>query len=201
MIPLWFRLSSATALIFALMIAGILVQPRDTRPIHTFFEPPPDCAAPCFLGIRPGVTTDTEADAILSAQPWVGKLIVSRDNLYWAWNGQQPAFITQQAHNFKDGQISFARGLVASISVSTEMTWDEFRVVFGIPDAEIFVAGLSRSGYFPFLFHSALYRVSGLEVDTNTYCPLKSRDDLWYSTVTMVMPIHPSYDMIPVENC
>ena len=201
MITLGLRTSAVFALVFALIIAVILIQPRDDSAIRAFFAVREDCAAPCFLGIRPGVTTHDQAADILRAQPWVGKLTVGRDALYWAWNGQQPAFITDRMDNFKDGQIIFVRDIVARITVATKLNWGEFRLIFGKPDQELFVAGQSPSGFFPFLFHSAAYADGSFEVDTDTFCPLKSRADLWYSTVTMVMPIHPLYDLIPVESC
>jgi hypothetical protein len=200
MIAVWLRAMGFSALVFALLVAAIRLQPRDDTAMRAFFSAE-NCAAPCFLGIRPNVTTHDEAADILRAQPWVGKLTVSRDSLYWAWNGKQPAFINPRSGDFKNGQISFARGLVASISVSTEMNWGQFRVVFGKPDKELFVAGESPSGYYPYLFHSAAYQAGGFEVDTNTFCPLKSRADLWDSAVTLVMPIHPTYDLIPVGIC
>jgi hypothetical protein len=55
------------------------------------------CEAPCFMGIRPGVTTLAEARALLAAHPWVrgiepGGFPVTF-SLTWRWSGQQPESI------------------------------------------------------------------------------------------------------------
>jgi hypothetical protein len=58
-------------LLAALPIVLIRAQPYDDSDLRTFLTPPEGCPAPCFMGIRPGVTTVDEAVTILEGQEWV----------------------------------------------------------------------------------------------------------------------------------
>jgi hypothetical protein len=54
------------------------------------------CPTPCFMGIRPGLTTPDEAIVLLKQHEWVARNSVRRTaggEVLWAWNGQQPAII------------------------------------------------------------------------------------------------------------
>lgn len=56
------------ALLAALPILLIRAQPYDDSELRAFLLPPAGCPVPCFLGIRPGVTTSDDAAAMLGAQ-------------------------------------------------------------------------------------------------------------------------------------
>ncbi len=51
--------------LFLLPVLLIRAQPYDDGGLRAFLTPPEDCPAPCFMGIRPGVTTTEEALEIL----------------------------------------------------------------------------------------------------------------------------------------
>ena len=100
------------------------------------------------------------------------------------------------------GRINFSRENVAvAISLSTPVNWGSFRTIFGAPDQEFFAARELSSGFYPYLLHSAEYSSPGFEVDTDTPCPLKTRDDLWYSTITIVMPVNRFDELIRIRSC
>ncbi len=61
-------------LLFAACIGIIRAQPYDDSELRAFLTPPSGCAMPCFMGIRPGVTTADEAIAILEAHEWVSNV-------------------------------------------------------------------------------------------------------------------------------
>lgn len=57
---------------------------------------PPACAAPCFMGIQPGLTTPDEAVTLLRQHDWVDAESVRRTSggeVVWGWSGQQPPVI------------------------------------------------------------------------------------------------------------
>src|SRR5690606_25048567 len=66
-------------LLAALTIVLIRAQPYDDSDLRAFLTPPEGCPAPCFMGIRPGVTTVEEAIAILEGHEWVTNLVVDLD--------------------------------------------------------------------------------------------------------------------------
>ncbi len=47
---------------------------------------PSECEMPCFLGIRPGVTTRDEAIAILESHEWIGEVTVNEREIFARWN-------------------------------------------------------------------------------------------------------------------
>ncbi|MBZ0287899.1 MAG: hypothetical protein K8I30_09820 [Anaerolineae bacterium] len=63
-----------TITLAALLSAAVFLiraQPQDVSALRTLLTPPPGCASPCFMGIRPGVTSLTEARIILHERGWV----------------------------------------------------------------------------------------------------------------------------------
>lgn len=80
--------------LFLAFIMVIHAQPYDDSDLRALLVAP-DCQIPCFMGIRPGITTLDEAAGLLKSSGWVYRLI-DRRNLgmfSWTWNGTQPAFI------------------------------------------------------------------------------------------------------------
>jgi len=199
-IRLSLRVSAGLTILFALLIAMLHAIPYDNSDLRPFFLPGQGCAAPCFMGIRPQTTTHAQASALLLAQSWVDTVTDTPGTLFWSWNGKQPAFVSSRASDFEVGQIDFANGIVARITLSTATDWADFFAVFGAPDREFFTAGASPSEFYPFLAHVGDYAAYGFEVVTNTPCPIKSRADLWYSPVSIVLPGQPLNGLIPISR-
>ena len=85
-------------LIFAATLFLLCAQPYDDHGLRQFLLPD-DCAAPCFMGIRPGITIVEEAIPILLASNWVTyqpSNFQTTSDIYsvnFQWNGNQPDFI------------------------------------------------------------------------------------------------------------
>jgi hypothetical protein len=85
-------------LLFAGALAAIHAQPYGDASLRAFLADAA-CAAPCFIGIQPGVTDLTTLQAILDAHPWIEGYRYARGMaldsgfLSWTWSGAQPAFI------------------------------------------------------------------------------------------------------------
>jgi hypothetical protein len=62
-----------------LLITALLMfvhqQPDQLSDLQDFLLPPTDCAVPCFLGIRPGVTSLVAAIEALRANPWIRSVV------------------------------------------------------------------------------------------------------------------------------
>jgi hypothetical protein len=189
MIRLWLALFGRVALLCALALGAIRAVPREDVALHTLLAPPDDCAPPCFLGIRPGVTTRAEALAILRAHPWVDQL--EDDDLGISWQWHRPP----QLGSLPDGSPSvplFARidyqgETVGSIHMETSIMWGDFLLLFGSPN-QVTSMNISAPSVRYHIF-GAVYTAHAFEIQTMTRCPINSPRSMWYSTVYMVWPV------------
>jgi hypothetical protein len=119
-------------LTFAVLL--IRAQPLDNHDLRAFMAAPDTCPAPCFMGIRPGVTTEAEALALLENHEWVRAisppLTRSFVTIRWTWSGAQPAFIDPAS----PGVIRlFSDRRVSTIQVSTHIPLEQMRLLLGTP--------------------------------------------------------------------
>jgi hypothetical protein len=104
-------------LLFMLAIIAVRAQPYDDSELRALVMPK-DCPMPCFMGIRPGVTTMNEAIAILEASEWVDVVDTVTGNPYyvfWTWSGSQPSFINPES----EGTLLDDKGIVGYVDVQT----------------------------------------------------------------------------------
>ncbi len=155
-------------LLFSAFIALIYDHPHDDSDLQALLFSG-DCALPCFMGIRPGITTVQEAYDLLERHPWVDHVKQHiwfsgpNNNLFsWTWSGQQPAFINSAA----PGVFSAHGSLVDVVQVSTTIPlgafWLRRRPQQGLVADE--------PGEFSY---SAVYFDGALEVQTFLFCPLR----------------------------
>jgi hypothetical protein len=133
---LYLRLLILPLLIFTATLLLIRAQPYDDHDLRQLLLPE-GCPAPCFMGIRPGVTTVVEMIEFLEASDWVEN--VQNDtrgnswgNISWKWSSRKPDWITQNAQ----GQIFAQNNLVMSLTVSTKLSLGAVLLTLGIPDME-----------------------------------------------------------------
>jgi len=179
-IRLWLHGSLTVAALLMLTVGAIVAQPRDAE-IRAFFAAPEGCDAPCFLGIRPGVTTQNETLAILNAHPWVLIIKSNPDNLWWAWNNAPFTFASRLNSSYYVGRIDFRDGVVEQIYLPTAILFGDFLTLFGTPDEIITTPRYSPSTFF--IVQNSVYFDEGFEIETAARCPLKTRGDMWYSNV------------------
>lgn len=183
------RLFAKSALIllalFAMLAGFIRAQPYMDGELSAFlFEG--DCALPCFMGIRPGVTTTQEAVRLLEQHPWVGKVTQHiwfggpATSLYsWSWNGQQPAFINASA----PGVFSTRGNMVDVLQVTTAISLGEFWLL-NRPQQGMIAHEPGELSY------TAIYLDGALEVQTVLFCPLRLAT-FWQAQAQMQMSIYP----------
>src|SRR4051794_14092484 len=92
------RLAILLIVLFTAVLLLIHAQPYDDHELRQLLLPE-GCPAPCFMGIRPGVTTMDEALELLKKSGWIeiesSYSISGRDTstLRFAFNGNQPDVI------------------------------------------------------------------------------------------------------------
>src|SRR5690349_20269941 len=98
MTHLYLRLTLFPIALITVALLLIHAQPYDDHDLREILLPE-GCPAPCFMGIRPGVTTADEAAAILKSSKWIGKLVdaggysLELRDLSWDWSDRKPTWI------------------------------------------------------------------------------------------------------------
>jgi hypothetical protein len=177
-------------LLFAACIGLIRARPYDDSELRAFLTPPDGCQMPCFMGIRPGVTTREEAFRRLRTDDWTNGIVVNYvDRIVFRWSGLQPGIIREDDY----GELVIRDEKVNAIYVSLTTPFADTWLAFGPPDwtegTLVYLASgtawSQRTGY---------ARV-GLHVDSLTACPMK-RDSFWNSAVSIALA-EPSVDADP----
>lgn len=158
----------------ALLIGVIYSQPQDDAALRTFFVPPVDCAAPCWLGVRPGITPVTEAIRLLEAHEWIDR--VERSSAFYdlIWSGRQPDWIDSSFRS----HFRAAGDTVENIRIRTTLSVGRVFILLGRPQTGVLNAPLNQAG----LRHTAIYNQNGAEINSLTLCPI-TRRSLWHTPV------------------
>jgi hypothetical protein len=163
----YLRLTLIPIALFTLVLIVIHAQPYDDHELRELLLPE-GCPAPCFMGIRPEVTTVDEAMKILESSGWVENIengsIYGVENISWHWSNQKPKGIRSDSV----GQIEFRNQHVTWIMFSTNFSVGEVRLALGSPDAES-VDG-TEDPISEYAFYSAYYNRYGFSVDSSYPC-------------------------------
>ncbi|MBA3869064.1 MAG: hypothetical protein H0X30_07915 [Anaerolineae bacterium] len=147
MTRIYLRLSLLPFMIFMAVALLIRTQPYDERaPIAVLV--PITCRTPCFMGIRPSVTTIDEAITLLRKNEWVSQVIVLPNEIHpnqvgWLWSQKAPDYL-QRGGAYVDGQIlPNVNRKVSSIWFSTSLKAGDIPIILGDPQEDgLIVAGL-----------------------------------------------------------
>lgn len=140
----------------------IRAQPYDDSELRAFLTPHEDCPAPCFMGMRPGMTTAQEAVAILNEHEWVGEIFdKGGDSISWTWSENSPDFVNKNV----PGLFYFYNDRVDYVVIKTNITQLQIWQTFGLP-VEGYVAFQPED-----MLHHTRYSKAGFRVLTWTHCP------------------------------
>lgn len=175
MTPILLKSIVLFVLLFAGLVGAIHAQPYDDSQLRAFLTGPEDCQLPCFMGIRPGVTTIEEATMILTTHEWVGEIQVIYNRFgrpyqaQWSWSGLQPAFIDGS----KQAYVVASEGVIELIGAETSISFGSLLLVLGVPDRG--TTAVSDRGS-SIVFYHAGYSSSSLGVQSMMRCPVHLRD-------------------------
>jgi hypothetical protein len=159
---------------------------------------PDGCPMPCFIGIRPGVTTVNEAVRLLEKSAWVNPSSVTVSSRYnvvrleWAWNGHQPAALDSGAAATavatilpgfnQDSPLDEGQRVITGMSINTRISYGDVRLLLGRGDNKPDYL-LSPRYTNPRI--TAVYSDYGLVVISALMpCPV-SLSDFWNKTVVL----------------
>lgn len=162
------RLTLFPVVFLAAALLLIHSKPYDDHEIRELLQPI-GCPAPCFMGIRPGVTTMDEVVKITQANEWVD--VVDRhvlDKVYGlitlTWNDQKPNWIKKN----QPTEIFLKNKLVTMITIYTNIPIGEVMLTLGLPDMEVVEARKDQSKQF--VYYYAFYPQLGLSMQNWIRC-------------------------------
>ena len=168
------RVACPLSLVFIAAVGLIRVRPYENENVRGFLLPPEGCPAPCFLGVRPGVTPGVDAIQILEAQDWIERVVRSADFYDLTWSDARPDFVDTTAMNY----LFVPTQLVGWIRLDTRLRLGDVLLTLGPPEGVFSRPGGSGHS----VYHSLIYRRFGLEIGTVTLCPV-TRAGLWNTPV------------------
>lgn len=117
------KLSLILFVLFAIPLLLIRARAYEGQDMQALFAPE-DCPLPCFMGIRPGVTTVEDALTILEASGRVENVQVDWELGFvnWDWKGVPPAGVNGAGLSY----ISFVQDTVSIISLSVLFQYGDF---------------------------------------------------------------------------
>lgn len=162
-----------------LLIHALPYDDYQARVLHDLLSPE-GCPAPCFMGIRPGITTSKEAISLLKANAWIADVVpINTENPYqiwWIWSQNAPAFLrnTPTNPNFPvNGEVDSNGQYVSNIMFTPGATLTDIALIWGIPhESQLIFGGIiiapdpSRHAITAFP-----YEVQGFWASGNTPCP------------------------------
>ncbi len=138
MIRLLLRLLLLMMIVCALPVLLIRAQAYEDHDLRAFLTPPADCPAPCFMSIRPGVTTAQDAVAVLEANPWIKTINFDSDYpqdqiIWWEWGPTPPDFIDPGVW----GRMDVRDGRAARVRVGLKAPYGDVALIVSMPDKHV----------------------------------------------------------------
>ena len=178
----------------ALLIRSQVHDDTPVGEVHNLHDvlPPERCPAPCFMGIRPGVTTSKEAITLLKNNVWVDQVVPNNTEnpyqIWWTWSKDAPDFLktTPTNPNFPvNGEVHSNSDIVTGIYFTPNLTLDDIVQLWGLPDeSQLIFGGIiiapdpSRSAI------TALpYETDGFWASGDTLCPYA--ENVWETPVRL----------------
>ncbi len=137
-------------LLAALPIFVIRAQPYDDSELRALLTPPEECPAPCFMGIRPGVTTVQVAVEMLRGHEWVADVNAANEAdgyISVEWNRAAPPIIDRDART----PFYIFGGIVGFIDLKTTYPVGALYLLAGLPQATD--SSVSTHGIFVSAYH------------------------------------------------
>lgn len=131
------KITVPLTILFIIPLLLIRAQPYDDSELRAFLTPPDGCPAPCFMGIRPGVTRMEEAIAILQAHEWVAEVSITSYNrlgieqVGWRWKSDVSPLLEPERIPRSGGRLVGDKGIVRYMELLTRIRAGEAWLILG----------------------------------------------------------------------
>jgi hypothetical protein len=123
-------------ILFTMSIALIRAQSYDPHDVRTFLMPPSGCPAPCWQGIRPGVTNVYDVMTLLKENIWIRSVqyenysTFSNGYVRWTWSLSRPRVIRENGLS----NLWFDENIAQNFHIVTDIPFGEVWLALGKPD-------------------------------------------------------------------
>ena len=172
MLRFYLRLALLPVLLLTAAALLIHTQPYDDRDLRHVLLPE-GCPAPCFLGIRPGVTTGDDAVKLLQQSGWADDIeyVLYGSQLKLKWNAQSPSWLANDG-DYGGPAIWIQNGVVTEFRIDTNLTLGTIQLVLGTsPLQKIYFE--HRKGY-KYMFYARVYADTSMFASISNDCHGKS---------------------------
>jgi hypothetical protein len=170
----------ALTVLSALCIVLTRAQSYDDSEVRIFLTPPDGCPAPCFMGIRPGVTTLEEATAILSAMGWRAEEPVET-------NTTPTYFFFSPSSSASPLDLVFIHvvdpPIIRDITLETHLPLASVLVDLGEPDSHYYVLAGGGEGGTLAMIEEIIYSQQEFTLSVSVACPAVERADFFDAPV------------------
>lgn len=143
------------------------------------------CPAPCFLGIRPGITTATDAINLLRNSQWVQpETIAYNESDYgggavWSWNKQASPLLGKQQSSLVTTRQNGVQ-IVDLLHVYTQVASGDAYLTLGTSA----YTATGDTGMHNEVYMAWFYPDQGISVWSDILCPTRS-DHVWIKPITV----------------
>jgi hypothetical protein len=184
MLRLYLRLTICFLVPVSVLLIIIRTQPYDDRAVRQLLQTD-GCTAPCFLGIRPGITTASDAIALLRDSQWVQpETIAYTESDYgggavWLWNKQASPLLSSHESSLVTTRRNGVQ-IVDLVHITTLVASGDAYLTLGSSS----YTATGDTGLRGEVYMAWFYPNQGISLWSDVLCPARS-DHIWVSPIVV----------------
>jgi hypothetical protein len=198
MMRFYLKFTLVSFILLSAVMVLIRAQPYDDHELRALLLPE-GCEMPCFMGIRPGVTTADEAIRLLQASEWTNS-VNTYDNgdtqqlgtVTWRWNDHASHFLSAADIN----TLSVTDNIVENIYIWTSVPFGEMWLTLGTASQYGLTTVSVMENSPVYMLYDHFYADNGLGVGGHAACSYLAH--LWDIPST-VYYMQPQDHLFPAE--
>ena len=191
MVRFWLPFALILMITFSVFMTLLSWRPYDNSAFGNLLPMPADCPAPCWGGIRPGVTDSGGAIDLLQQHDWVAEIDIKPSTppdggqLIWYWAKPVAPMIDET----RPGVAGIHRGIVTWIQIPTTLALGDLWLAQGEPTMAVTRESVPSHNL---VRHYMMYGEQSVQWRSAITCPWRlqnfwlARLDLWLGTASMV---------------
>ena len=203
MLRLYLRFTFDCLVVIAALMLLIHTRPYNDSAVRQLLQTD-GCTTPCFLGIRPGITTASDAIALLRDSQWVQtETIAYTESNYgggavWTWNKWASPLLSSRQSSLLTVRHNGVQ-IVDLIHISTVVASGDAYLTLGNSS----YTAMGGTGLRGEVYMAWFYPDQGLSVWSNILCPTQA-DHVWVSPIVVQFRVTMSRSdrtRVPGDGC